>query len=75
MNPLYLLIVAESFVVGWMWHNKSARFEIEHKSDRPDPAVLFSRSRSNFGKSAPPKQVQITVKRSLDKQRMKDSTI
>jgi hypothetical protein len=45
MNPLYFLIVAELFVIGWMWHDKSARSEDERDSGKPDPAVLFSRKR------------------------------
>ena len=51
MNPLYFLIIAESFVVGWMWHNKSARHGGEHQSDKPDPAVLFSRKRKEHRQS------------------------
>ena len=42
MNALMVLFVAELFVIGAMWHNKSARSEREHESGRPDPAVLFS---------------------------------
>ena len=45
MNALVFLFVAESFVFGAMWHNKSARSGMEHESERPDPAVLFSRIR------------------------------
>jgi hypothetical protein len=42
MNALFVLIVAESFAFGAMWHNKSARSGMERESERPDPAVLFS---------------------------------
>lgn len=45
MIALGFLLVAESFVFGWMWHNKSARPGREHESENPDPAVLFSRIR------------------------------
>jgi hypothetical protein len=51
VNPLFFLIVAESFVVAWMWHNKSARPQGEHQSDKPDPAVLFFRKRKEHRQS------------------------
>jgi hypothetical protein len=37
------VFVAESFAFGLMWYNKSARSERERESERPEPAVLFSR--------------------------------
>lgn len=42
MNPLFVLFVAELFALGLMWHNKSARPELDRESEKPDPAVLFS---------------------------------
>ena len=45
MNALLVLLVAELFVIAAMWHNKSARSVMERESNRPDPAVLFSRIR------------------------------
>jgi hypothetical protein len=42
MNTLLVLLVAELFAFGAMWHNKSARSGMERESERPDPAVLFS---------------------------------
>lgn len=76
MNPLYIMtFVSEGFVLGWMWHNQSARPEIESESTRSDPAVLFSRSRPNFRKSSPPKQVPTILESPSDKQQIKVSTI
>jgi len=46
VNALFVLFVAELFVIAAMWHNKSPRSEREHESGRPDPAVLFSRMRT-----------------------------
>jgi hypothetical protein len=45
VNALLVLLVAELFAFGAMWHNKSARSGMERESERPDPAVLFSRIR------------------------------
>ncbi len=53
MSPLYFLLVIESFVIGWMWHNQSARFERKHESEKPDPAVLFSRIPQRTPRRAP----------------------
>jgi hypothetical protein len=75
VNALLVLFVAELFVIAAMWHNKSARSGMERESERPDPAVLFSRRRSNLQKQAPFVQVQPTVERSQSKQLMKESTI
>lgn len=75
MNALFVLFVAELFVIAAMWHNKSARSGMERESERPDPAVLFSHRSSNFQKQAPFVQVQPTVERSQSKQLMKESTI
>jgi hypothetical protein len=51
MHALYFLIVAEFFVVGWMWHGQPARLGEEHESDKSDPAVSFSRKRKEHRQS------------------------
>jgi len=53
MNTLYLLIVAEAFVFGWLWHNASPQPERVRASEKPDPAVLFSRRRANVRRQSP----------------------
>jgi len=75
VNPLLVLLVVESFVFGVMWHNKSARSGLERESERPDPAVLFSRRRPNPRKEALSVHVQMTVERPQSKQQMRGSTI
>jgi len=47
VSALFLLFAAESFVFAAMWRNKSPRSEREHESEKPDPAVLFSRRSTN----------------------------
>ena len=61
MNALLVLIVAESFVFGAMWHNQSARSGMERESERPDPAVLFSRVRTSRQKANEQDQSAPTV--------------
>lgn len=75
MNSLFVLFVAELFVIAAMWHNKSARSGMERESERPDPAVLFTRWSPNLRKQALSVQVQMTVKRPQSKQQMRGSTI
>jgi hypothetical protein len=75
VNALLALYVAELFVIAAMWHNKSARSGMERESERPDPAVLFSRRSPNLRKQDLSVQVQMTVKRPQSKQQMKESTI
>jgi len=53
MNILYLLIVAELFVFGWMWHNQSPQPERARVAEKPDPAVLFARRRAAVRKQSP----------------------
>jgi hypothetical protein len=52
MNTLLSLIVAESFVFGAMWHNKSQRSEKGNEIRRPDPAVLLSGKSTSLQKQA-----------------------
>ncbi|MGA2787410.1 MAG: hypothetical protein ABSF60_07770 [Verrucomicrobiota bacterium] len=52
MNDFFYLFVAELFVFASMWHNKSARSGMERESERPDPAVLFSRVRTSKQKAS-----------------------
>jgi hypothetical protein len=52
VSALFLHFVAESFVFAVMWHNKSPRSEREHGSEKPDPAVLFTRNSANVRKPA-----------------------
>ena len=75
MNALLVLFVAESFIFGAMWHNKSSRSGMERESGRPDPAVLFSRRSANFRKQALSLHVQTIVERPQDKQQLRGSTI
>jgi len=75
VNALFVLLVAESFVFGAMWHNKSARSGLERESERPDPAVLFSSRNPNLRKQALSVQVQMTVEQPQSKQQMRGSTI
>ena len=75
MNALFALYVTELFVIAAMWHNKSARSGMEHESERPDSAVLFSRRSPNLRKQALSVQVQMTVKQPQSKQQMEESTI
>jgi hypothetical protein len=51
VNDLFVLFMAELFVIAAMWHNKSARSGMERESERPDPAVLFSRVRTSKQKA------------------------
>ena len=51
MNALLVLLVAELFAFGAMWHNKSARSGMERESERPDPAVLLSSVRTSKQKA------------------------
>lgn len=69
------LLVAESFAVGLMWHNKSAQSGKEHESESPDPAVLFSSRSANFGKPAPQVQAQETEELLPGEQQIKSSAI
>lgn len=62
MNALLVLFVAESFVFGAMWHNKSARSGLERESERPDQAVLFSRMRTSKQKADEQYQSAPTVR-------------
>ena len=75
MSALFLLFVAESFLFAAMWHNKSPRSEREHKSEKPDPAVLFFRRSANIRKPALSAEVQTTVERPPTKQQIKGSTM
>ncbi len=75
MIALIFLFVVESFVFGAMWHNKSARSGMERESERPDPAVLFSRRSANFRKQALSLHVQTIVERPQGKQQLRGSTI
>jgi len=61
VNALLVLFVAESFVLAAMWHNKSARSGMERESERPDPAVLFSRVRTSKHKANEQPQSAPTV--------------
>ena len=54
MIAFFFLFVAESFAFGLMWHDKSARSEMERESESPEPAVLFSRRSTNYQKPVPP---------------------
>ena len=74
MSALFLLFVAESFVFAVMWHNKSPRSEREHESEKPDPAVLFSRRSANVRKPALAVEVRTTVERPPSKHQMKAPT-
>jgi hypothetical protein len=47
---LFFLFVAESFVLGLIWHNQSPRSEREHETERPDPAVLFTHRIGKYDK-------------------------
>ena len=71
MNALLVLLVAELFAFGAMWHNKSPRSEMEHESGRPDPAVLFSRRSPVFRKQALSAPVRTIVERPQSKQQIK----
>jgi hypothetical protein len=51
VNDLFALYVAELFVIAAIWHNKTARSGMERESERPDPAVLFSRMRTSKQKA------------------------
>ena len=62
MNALLVLFVAESFVFGAMWHNKSARSGMERECERPDPAVLFSRVRTSKQKANEQHQSAPTIR-------------
>ena len=75
MNDFFYLFVAELFVFGAMWHNKSARSGIERESGRPDPAVLFARRSTNFRKQALSLHVQTIVERPQGKQQLRGATI
>ena len=75
MNALLVLFVAELFVIAAMWHNKSARSGMERESERPDPAVLFSRRSQNLRKQALSMHMQATIERPQSEQQMKESTI
>jgi hypothetical protein len=75
VNALFALYVAELFVIAAMWHNKPARSGMERESERPDPAVLFSRRIPNLRKQALSVQVQTTVEQPQSKQQMKESTV
>jgi hypothetical protein len=75
MNALFALYVAELFVIAAMWHNKPARSGMERESERPDPAVLFSRRSPNLRTQALSVQVQIIAERPQSKQQMRESTI
>jgi len=61
VNALLVLFVAELFAFGAMWHNKSPRSESVHESERPDPAVLFSRVRTSKQKANEQHQSAPTV--------------
>jgi hypothetical protein len=68
VNALFVLFVTESFVFGAMWHNKSARSGLERESERPDPAVLFSRMRTSKQKANKQDQSVPTVHSPQDEQ-------
>jgi hypothetical protein len=75
VNDFFYLFVAELFVFGAMWHNKSARSGMERESERPDPAVLFSRRSAHFRKQVLSLHVQTIVERPQGKQQLRGSTI
>ena len=51
VNALFVLFLAELFVIAAMWHNKSARSGMERENERPDPAALFSHMRTSKQKA------------------------
>jgi hypothetical protein len=53
VNALYFLFVAESFVFGFMWHNKLPRSERKHEAERPDLAVSFAHRIRKYHKVQP----------------------
>ena len=61
MNDLFALYVAELFVIAAIWHNKTARSGMERESERPDPAVLFSRMRTSKQKAKEQDQSAPTI--------------
>jgi hypothetical protein len=75
VNDFFYLFVAELFVIAAMWHNKSPRSEREHESQRPDPAVLFSRRSPVFRKQALSVPVRTIVERPQSKQQLRGATI
>ena len=75
MSALLVLLVAESFVFGAMWHNKSGRSGLERESERPDPAVLFYSRKPKLRKQAGSVQLQIAMDRPQSIPQMRGSTI
>jgi len=75
VSALLVLLVAESFVFGAMWHNKSGRSGLERESERPDPAVLFYSRKPKLRKQAGSVQLQIAMDRPQSIPQMRGSTI
>jgi hypothetical protein len=52
VDDLYLLFVVVMVLFAAMWHNQPLRSGREDTSEKPDPAVPFSRKSSKFPKTA-----------------------
>jgi hypothetical protein len=74
VNVLFILILAESLLFGSMWHNGSARCQMECENDKPAPDVLPER-RPDFRKLLLTLKVKRTVEKTYSKQPTTGSTI
>ena len=53
VDDLYLLSVVVTGLFAVWWHDEPAKFGRKDTSEKPDPAVLFSRKSNKFPKHFP----------------------